>query len=50
MTVARPMYLRMRFQLMQDAPPIYGVRNAVYVNNSAVEHRRGYPSLGSGYG
>jgi hypothetical protein len=32
MTVALPIYLRMGFQLVQDAPPIYGVPYAVYLN------------------
>jgi len=31
MTVALPIYLRMGFQLVQDAPPIYGVPYAVYL-------------------
>jgi ribosomal protein S18 acetylase RimI-like enzyme len=30
MTVALPMYLRMGFRLQSEAPPIYGVRYAVY--------------------
>jgi ribosomal protein S18 acetylase RimI-like enzyme len=30
MTVAQPMYLRMGFKLLRDAPPIYGVPYAVY--------------------
>ena len=30
MTVAQPMYLRMGFELIHEAPPIFGVRYAVY--------------------
>jgi GNAT superfamily N-acetyltransferase len=30
MSVAQPMYLRMGFELIRDAPPIYGVPYAVY--------------------
>jgi GNAT superfamily N-acetyltransferase len=33
MAVALPMYLRMGFRLVQDAPPIYGVPYAVYLNH-----------------
>jgi hypothetical protein len=33
MTVALPMYLRVRFRLVQDAPPIYGVAYAVYLKH-----------------
>lgn len=31
MTVALPMYLRMGFEFVRDAPPIYGVPYAVYL-------------------
>jgi hypothetical protein len=33
MTVALPMYLRMGFQLVQDAPPIYGVPYAIHLKH-----------------
>jgi hypothetical protein len=33
MAVALPMYLRMGFRLVQDAPPIYGVPHAVYLKH-----------------
>jgi GNAT superfamily N-acetyltransferase len=33
MAVALPMYLRMGFRLVQDAPPIYGVPYAVYLKH-----------------
>jgi hypothetical protein len=31
MKVALPMYLRMGFRLVKDAPPLHGVRYAVYL-------------------
>jgi ribosomal protein S18 acetylase RimI-like enzyme len=33
MTVALPMYLRMGFRLVREAPPIYGVPYAVYLKH-----------------
>jgi ribosomal protein S18 acetylase RimI-like enzyme len=33
MTVALPMYLRMGFQLLREAPPLFGVPYAVYVKH-----------------
>jgi ribosomal protein S18 acetylase RimI-like enzyme len=36
MTVALSMYLRMGFERLRDAPPIYGVPYAVYLKALAV--------------
>ena len=37
MTVALPMYLRMGFERVSDAPPIFGVPYAVYLKRLALE-------------
>ena len=40
MKVALPMYLRMGFHLVREAPPLYGVPYAVYLKHLTAAHRR----------
>ena len=41
MRIALPMYLRMGFERLRDAPPIHGVPYAIYVKNLADESDAG---------